>query len=242
MKFPVDSYDIKARLAPALLLILPALITFWTYFSPEIEKITKVFSGIMSVVIYYALSVIVRHLGKKVEPSLWESWGGAPSTIIVSWKDNSIGNDLKAKYHKMISQDQDLPMPTKEEELADPEVAMRQIDQAFERVKGVIRKEDKDGLWSIANSEYGFARNLYGSKWVWLIIILAMIATSAFFLWAAYSRVILLGFILNFIILIGSIILEWIVLPKLTKQIGFRYAAHAWESYCNIIEERLKIT
>lgn len=240
MKFPVDSYEIKARFAPALLLALPVLITFWTCFHPEVETISKIWGGIMSFTILYALSVIVRGLGKKVEPSLWESWGGAPSTVLLSWRDNRIGRDLKVKYHEMVRQDQDLPMPTKEEEQSDPEKAAKLIEQAFARVKGVIRKEDKGGLWSIANTEYGFARNLYGSRLVWLILALSMAAVSTWFLWNKFSRLVVVGLVFNFLILIGCVILGWFILPKLTKQIGFRYAEHAWESYCNIVEERNK--
>lgn len=240
MKFPIDSYEMKARYAPGLLLAFPVIVTFWTCFRIEIQVISNVFNGISSIVIWYILSVYVRYNGKKIESMLWKSWGGAPSTVLVSWKDSRFAHDLKAKYHRMIIKDQGLPMPTKGDEEAEPEKAACLIEQAFTRVKGVIRKYDKDGLWSIANAEYGFARNLLGSRVVWLIISIVMAAISAGFLWQKFNNLILVGFIINFLVLIGCVVFGWFILPKLTKQLGFRYAEHAWESFCNIAEKRAK--
>ncbi|MFX0197632.1 MAG: hypothetical protein ACFFCW_16040 [Candidatus Hodarchaeota archaeon] len=236
MKFPVDSYDIKARYAPGLLLALPLLITFWTCFQSEVKAISPLFGGLLSGAIFYALSVLVRALGKRIEPMLWESWGGAPSSVLVSWSDNRLGDDLKAKYHEIVQQFLGLPMPSKEEEEADPKRAAKLIEQAFARIKGLIRKEDKAGLWSVANAEYGFARNLYGSRVLWLVLSLSMIAVSAGFLWKKYSSLVLIGFISDFLILIACVVFGWFILPKYTQQVGFRYAEHAWESFLNIIE------
>jgi len=240
MKFPIDSYEIKARYAPGLLLALPVMVTFWTCFQIEAQLIFDVFKGISSMVVWYILSVYVRYNGKRIEPKLWKSWGGAPSTVLVSWKDNRLGHNLKEKYHQMVIRDQGLPMPTKADEDAGPEKAAQLIDQAFSRVKGVIRKHDKNGLWFIADAEYGFARNLFGSRVVWLIISIVMTVISAGSLWQRFNNLILVGFIIDFLVIIGCVVFGWFILPKLTKQFGFRYAEHAWESFCNIAEERAK--
>jgi hypothetical protein len=238
MDFPIDSYEIKARYAPALLLSLPILITFWTCFQPEVEAITKAISAILSGGIFYAVSTAVRSRGFHIQPTLWQSWGGAPSTIIVSWRNTIVGDDLKAQYHEAVKAHLNLPMPSRAEEEADPEKAMKMIDQAFERVKGLIRAEDKAGLWSIANADYGFARNLYGCRKLWLILCTIMTGVSAIFLLLRFSNLVLLGFMLNVITLIGCASLGWLILPKLTKQVAFRYAEHAWESFINIAERR----
>ncbi|NQT56521.1 MAG: hypothetical protein HQ551_09865 [Desulfobacteraceae bacterium] len=236
-KFPVDSYDLKARYAPALIVSLPVLITLWTCFFPEIQSISKLVGGILSAAILYFISVLVRAYGKNIEPGLWESWGGAPSTQIVSWKNQRIGEDLKGKYHKCVRKDSDLPMLTKEEEEADPEKAKAMIEDAFKRVKGVIRKHDKDGLWSIANAEYGFARNLYGSRLLWLILSIVSLVVSGLFLWVNFSNLVLIGFVLLILNVLACVIFSWRMLPAYTKQVAYRYAEHAWESYCNIAEK-----
>jgi hypothetical protein len=240
MKFPVDSYDLKARYTPALIISLPVLIMLWTCFYSEIETLSKIIGGILSAAILYFISMLVRALGKRIEPGLWGSWGGAPSTQIVSWKTDKIGDGLKQKYHEMAHKDLDLPMPTKEEEQAKPEKAAKQIEDVFKRVKGVIRKYDQKGLWSIANAEYGFARNLCGSRQLYLILSIACLIISATFLWKQFSNLVLAGFIILCLNLAGCIFFSWSLLPSYTKQVGFRYAEHSWESYYNIAEERIQ--
>lgn len=238
MKFPVDSYDLKARYTPALIISLPVLIMLWTCFYSEIETLSKIVGGILSAAILYFISMLVRALGKRIEPGLWGSWGGAPSTQLVSWENNRIGEGLKKQYHDMVRQDLHLPMPTNEEEQANPEKATKQIEDAFKRVKGVIRKHDQKGLWSIANAEYGFARNLYGSRWLWLILSIICLIISSAFLWKQFYNLVLVGFIILCLNVAGCIFFSWFLLPDYTKQVGFRYAEHSWESYYNIAEER----
>lgn len=236
MKFPVDSYDLKARYAPALIISLPVLITLWTTFLPEMQSISKVVGGLLSTAILYFLSVLVRAYGKNFESNLWEMWGGAPSTQVVSWNNQRIGENLKKKYHECVRKYSNLTMPTKEDEKDDPEKAAAMIADAFRIVKGVIRKKDKDGLWSIANSEYGFARNLYGSRILWLILSIVSLIVSGFYLWVNYSNLVMIGFVLLILNVLGCGIFSWRILPVYTEQVAFRYAEHAWESYYNIAD------
>ena len=237
MRFPVDSYDIKARYTPALLLSLPIIITFWTCFPKEVEAISKFLSGILSGAILYALSVVVRALGLRVEAELWKSWGGAPSTIIISWSDNRFGKDLKAKIHQRVHTALGLRMPTKEQGEADSSKAHDLIGQAFSRVKGLLRKKDEGGLWLIANAEYGFARNVYGSRALWLLISFSMTFLSVGIIWRQFTTMAFIGLMANIVILVGCVILGWFILPQYTEQVGFRYAEHAWESFLNITEK-----
>jgi len=239
MKFPIDSYDLKARYMPALLVSFPVLILLWTCFYPEIETISKIVGGILSAAILYFISIFVRALGKRIEAGLWESWGGAPSTQLVLWKNDNLGEGLKKKYHEIVREDLGLPMPTKQEEQAAPQKATKMTEDAFRAVKGVIRKHDSKGLWSIANAEYGFARNLYGSKWLWVALSITCFVISALFLWKQSSNLVMVGFIILCLNLAGCIIFSWFLLSEYTKQVGFRYAEHSWEAYYNIAEKRI---
>jgi hypothetical protein len=58
MEFPIDSYDLKARYAPGLLLALPVLITLWTCFNKEIKDISTLVGILLSAAITYGLSVL----------------------------------------------------------------------------------------------------------------------------------------------------------------------------------------
>jgi hypothetical protein len=128
-----------------------------------------------------------------------------------------------------------LPVPSKEDEKTDPNMAAKLIDQAFQRIKGVIRQKDKDGLWSIANADYGFARNLYGSRVLWLLISLVTVIISAYNLYSHFNNMILIGAVINLLFLFAAIYFGWFILPEYTKQVAFRYAEHAWESFYNIL-------
>ncbi|RJR25709.1 MAG: hypothetical protein C4582_03130 [Desulfobacteraceae bacterium] len=241
MKLPADPYDIKARYAPGLIVALPFLITLWTSFHTEAQALSGPLGGAISIIIWYLLSVSVRFCGKRIEEKLWKSWGGAPSSVIVSWSDKRLGDALKAKYHKMAERVLGMPMPDMDLEKADSHESLYLIDQAFARIKGILRQCDKDGLWSVVNAEYGFARNLYGSRLLWLSISILMTAASATLVYLSYDNLKLIGLIINLLNLFCCVLVGWYVLPKLAKDIGFRYAEHAWESFCNIAEQSVKI-
>lgn len=238
LKIPVDSYEMKARFAPALVLSFPVMVSLWSCYQTEYTSLSKVMEGILSIVIIYVLSVIVRSLGKRTEPKLWESWGGAPSTLIIIGKDTRVGEELKALYLQAVREKLNLPVPSKEEEKTDPNKAAKLIDQAFQRIKGVIRQKDKEGLWSIANADYGFARNLYGSRVLWLLISLVTVIISAYNLYLSFNNIILIGAAINLLFLFVSIYFGWFILPEYTKQVAFRYAEHAWESFYNVAGEK----
>ena len=238
MKFPVDSYDLKARYAPGLLLALPVLLTMWTCFNTEIKEISNFIGALLSAAITYGLSVIVRAMGKRLEPKLKKEWGGFPSTIIVTKNDMTLRAEIKAQYLTAASTYLGLPIPSAQDEIDNPQMAFQMLDQIFSRIKGVIRDRDKDGLWFIANAEYGFARNLYGSRDIWFVLCGLGVVTCLIFLFARYDNLVLLGLILNVLVLAACIILGWAILPRLTKELGFRYAEHSWESFFNICQTR----
>lgn len=232
-KLPIDSYELKARIAPAFLISLPVLFTLWSCYNSHFVGLSELFKGILSVVVIYGLSIVVRSLGKKIESKLWSSWGGPPSTQIISWKNDIIGDDLKTLYLQAVKKHFKLPIPGREDEIVDPVKAANLSGQAFKRVQGVIREKDRNGLWSIANADYGFARNLLGSRVLWLIVALTMTAVSGYNLYKNVTDAILIGLSFNVIIDISSVFLGWFILPAYTKSVAFRYAEHAWESFYN---------
>lgn len=235
LKLPLDYYELKARIAPAIFLSVPVLLTLWSCYREEFTGLSDIFEGIISLAIIYVFSIIVRALGKKIEPKLWESWGGAPSIQIVSWKNKIIGNELKEFYLHAVRERLRLPTPTREEEEANPTRAADLIKQAFKRIQGVIRQKDKNGLWSIANADYGFARNLLGSRTLWFIISAVMSIISGYNLYSQFSKPILIGLVCNVVMLLASIYVGWYILPEYTRQVAFRYAEHAWESFYNAV-------
>jgi len=110
------------------------------------------------------------------------------------------------------------------------------INQAFSIIRNVLRKRDKNGLWRKLNREYGFARNLLGSRWFWAIasFILALLCFLAFKYFPEKNNALIIGAILNTIICFAAIICGLFVLPELTKGIAERYGEDALISYFNL--------
>lgn len=230
-----DAYETKARVAPAVLVSFPLLTSLWTCFSWEGVSIGgKALGGVATVAMVYAASITVRSLGRVIEPGLWQGWGGAPSTSLVRWRDLTISKDLKRQYHEAIKSFMNLPVASESEELSDPEKADELISQAFTRVKGILREKDKGGLWFSNDADYGFQRNLLGSRKLWLITSAAGFVTNGLFSLFRPTEMIIGGLVINLIVLIGMIFMGWFILPKGVKQTAFRYAESAWESFLNI--------
>lgn len=234
MKFIFDSYEWRARIAPAVIVSLPVFITLTSCFSWPTPQIGKVLSGSMWFAVLLVLTIIIRNAGNKIEPKLWESWGGPPSTIVIRWNDDYISKDIKIQIHKAVNYYLDLPMPSENEERNNKQYADKMIDQVFMRVRSIIREKDPKGIWSVENAYYGLQRNLFGSRKIWIIFSILGIIINGFFYWLKKKDILIAGLIGNVIILILSIHVGWIVLPKSVKHSAFRYAENSWNSFLNI--------
>jgi hypothetical protein len=79
--------------------------------------------------------------------------------------------------------------------------------------------------------EYGFNRNLMGSRWIWLFF--SIIATTIFtILWLNNGeKLLFFGMLLSSLEVICSIIAGWCYLPLLAKDAADRYSENAWTTF-----------
>ena len=78
-----DPYTLRARIAPALIVALPASLAIFALL-PEIPLFVTAFSGILGAVGGTAiLAQVGRERGRKKEPALWKSWDGPPTTRLL---------------------------------------------------------------------------------------------------------------------------------------------------------------
>jgi hypothetical protein len=161
----LDRYSLNARFYPMVLFYMPVLL-LGVLFSIQFEKYTHLFTslGLLSALSFF-LQQIGRDPGKKLEKSLWLSWGGAPSTQLLRWRDRTIDNNTKKRYHNKLH---DLcPMdltPSEQFEKQHPEEAdaIYQAWVIFLITK--TRDTNKFSLLFTENINYGFRRNLLGLK------------------------------------------------------------------------------
>ena len=174
----LDYYEIRARFIPTLIVGMPVIFTLnFILIGRNVETIPLVGSNIVFLIIFiYPFSFVVRHCGRKIENKLWFSWDGPPSTRFLRWRDCFFGGEYKTQLHDAIRKDLHLNLSTDQEEKADPELADSKIDQAFVQVRSMLRLHDPHGLSYKHNAEYGFNRNLIGSRIIWILISIAGIS------------------------------------------------------------------
>jgi hypothetical protein len=231
----LNAYELRARVVPAIAVALPLGITLYTILSISQQTSSQLYqfvtSGVVLLVLVYLFSFVVRHNGKKVEPKLWLSWGGPPSTRVMRWRDSTIGENIKQQIHTATERICGVKLSSKEEEAKDAQMADSLIMEAFSLVKAFVRKYNPEGLWDVQNAEYGFHRNLTGCRWLWLIFSLIGTLTCGV-LWYIYrDNTLLIGLVLNFLLLISALILGWSLLPKFAKASADRYAESVWTMF-----------
>ena len=166
-----DAYWWRARLAPTLLVMLPAAILAAS-FVPVATWPEGAWSLLGSVVLLL-LGSLGRDAGRRSQPGLFAKWGGAPTTGRLRYREaiNPIAVD---RLHQLL---QSVPtgfvVPDRAAEVADPTAA----DQAYEVIVAALRELTRDRksfpLVFAENTEYGFRRNLRALKRVGIIVSVA---------------------------------------------------------------------
>jgi hypothetical protein len=155
----LDHYGRRARLAPLALAAAPALALGG-------GSITGL--GEQGSVLAFALAAaglvacgLVRNLGLRLQPRLWEEWGGPPTTRLLRW---STGDPNVRRRHERLTQVSGESLPTQAEEEADPAEADRRYEAAVGDLRDLTRDRDRFPLVAEENTEYGFRRNCLGLR------------------------------------------------------------------------------
>lgn len=229
----LDQYEIRARIMPAAIISLPIAISIIAITSIISDQFTQwiVGGGFIFIIFGYMLSFLIRYYGRELEKDLWIKWDGAPSTRFMRWRDSTFGDDLKQQLHETVKNHCGIALSTRAQEEIDPRKADEQIGQSFLHVKGIVRKDDPEGVWSKHNAEYGFHRNLLGSRKFWLAFpIIGIMACGTVFYFMKNENLVL-GLALNILMAIISILGGWYYLPMVIKITADRYAESMWISF-----------
>jgi hypothetical protein len=233
----LDEYEIKARMAPAMIIILPVVIG-GLYAAPVLSS-WSVFAtgGIFCLVLIYGLSYLVRVRGDSIEPALWTSWGGAPSTRFLRHHDLSLSKQTKSRIRIELERRFSARLVSEDEERREPSRADRVISDAFREVRQYIRLHDSKGLWSKQNAEYGFSRNLLGCRVLWLITAFASALFTAINGWRSGAGVLNPATALELALTSVAAYAGWKFLPQVTRRVADGYAEAAWIAFLHSSEE-----
>jgi len=167
----LDHYSFRARLQPALLVLLPLAIGILAWTWPNIKWESVLWGLFTTAGGAYFLTIIARNLGKEIEPKLWKSWGGAPTTQLL--RHSGILNPiLRERWHNKLSLILGKPFPTQQEEVANS----KETDNIYKAAVTILRIKTRDiktyNLVYNENVSYGFCRNLYAMRKIGIIIAL----------------------------------------------------------------------
>ncbi len=229
------NYSLAARTYPTLIVLIPVVIA-GSFFSFEFNTYYHFFT---SIGVFGALSFLLtqlgRDLGKKKEPTLWESWGGMPTIQILRFNNDHLDNLTKKRYHSRLNELCPVgQIPTKELE----QLNQSEIDSIYSTwTKFMLvntRDTDKYKLLFKENINYGFRRNLWGLKQIAIILIAIIICILTMSNINKFG----LSFFLNwpieyFVSLCSLIILSafwfFIVTKDWIKTVAFSYAERLFE-------------
>jgi hypothetical protein len=224
----LDPYELKARIAPGVIIVLPALADI-AYAAPVVNTWSGfAATGVLGLALLYGLSHVVRAFGKSIQPKLWDV---APSTRLMRRQDSTFGEGTKESIRVAIASEFAIQLVSAQEEAQNPTRADDVIFEAFRHVREYLRQENPGGLWFKQGVEYGFCRNLMGCRFVWTAV--SVCATAFAMGYAAKTG----GGILNPAAALGlisigcALYVGWSILPGAARRSGEAYAESAWIAF-----------
>lgn len=165
-----DAYDVRARLTPAFLALLPVVAIVIGVHHAEMKLNVAVLSLFGFLGVFYFLATLCREMGKRQEDRLFKKWGGKPSTRLLRHADTFLDSTTKGRYHRFLERWIDAPFPTDGQERAAPEQADDVYQAAVRWLLGKTRDKTKFAMLFNENVSYGFRRNCYGIRWIAICI------------------------------------------------------------------------
>ena len=181
-----DHYSFRARLQPALLTLLPVAVGVFAWTGPGVKWQSALWTLFGTAGGTYFLAILARNFGKQIEPALWLSWGGAPTTQLL--RHSGAGNPvMRERWHSFLSKLLGKAFPTAQEEASDPAGADNIYGAAIKLLINKTRDTKKFHLVYKENVQYGYCRNLYAMRVMGIMFsLLGVVASFAAGCWAVH--------------------------------------------------------
>ena len=162
-----DSYSIAARLMPALMTLIPVIVTtaVWT---PALYALAYgILLPSVECALAFLLMQIARSLGRSAERRLFDKWGGKPTSRWLLRSDGTLDELTKARYRRYLQEHiAGWEAPSQAAEETDRKGAMSKYDSAIRRLRAATRDREQFNLVFAENVSYGFLRNCCGLRWI----------------------------------------------------------------------------
>jgi hypothetical protein len=174
-----DTYTLQARRLPVAAVAVPPIVLAGA--SLITTTGLGVASGTVLAVIAAVAGQLGRDRGKRLEPELWASWGGAPTLQRLRFRGAASTGRVQ-RLHARIEAITGESLPSAEDELADSAAADDRYEEVSARIRALTRDSKRFPLLLAENINYGQRRNLYGLRPVGVIIAaLTVILAGALF-------------------------------------------------------------
>ena len=179
-----DKYSVNARVKPSLLMVLPLIIVVIAWYPLSRSMLSAAFGVALTFGVVAFLANYVASTGRAKESSLFNEWGGMPSSILLSHSDDIIDIYSKQRYHAWLnSKLAEFMLPSSEEEIENKKDAIQRYDSASRLLREKTRDKDQYPLVFAESINYGFSRNLWAVKPIGTCITLIALAVNSIFLW-----------------------------------------------------------
>ena len=160
-----DPYDRKARIQPALLSIVPIFVVCLLLI-PQLGPIWTTLGG---VILYCGSTMLLAQLGrgrgKRLEPTLYKSWGGTPSVAMLRHGDKRLPQPTKERYRAFLTNNiPGLELASPQVEQQSPKLADDGYSSANSWLLAQTRDASQFGLIFKENINYGFRRNIWALR------------------------------------------------------------------------------
>jgi hypothetical protein len=183
IKLITDSYERKARLYPALLLLMPVAVVICSGLGSNLT-LTKTICGlIVSCGGLLLIAQLARDAGTRKQQGLFDQWGGMPSVSVFRHRDSCVDPITKANYHKkMETLVSGAKAPSIEQEKSNPDG----VDQVYAAWSTYVRVNTRDTkryfLLFQENINYGYRRNVFGLRPIGITI--TTLSAAGAFAWS----------------------------------------------------------
>jgi len=211
----IDAYDLKARVAPALIAMFPIVFVAWLWF-PGIQTWLNATAGLVFLYVAgWLVGRVAREEGLKVQDKFFKSEGGNLAAKLLRHSDTYLNSLDKARYKKILEKNiEELEFPSnEEEENRDPDEAKLKYEMAINWLRRKTRDEEKFSLVLKENINFGFHRNLLGLKAISIMsYILAMAINFAYayaFFTPKFSDIPNINIVVGSILILAAAIVIW---------------------------------
>ena len=162
----IDPYNLRARLFPAFLVLLPLGCVIAAWVPIEIQALGTLGSVAATLGIATLFQQFVRDAGKRAEPGLYRRWGGKPSVRMLHYTHSSVNHQTLARCHSKVRElAPDLAIPASiEEEATNQAEALTAYESASDLLVAKTRSKEKFALLFEENMNYGYRRNIWALK------------------------------------------------------------------------------